>query len=575
MVLVHDVIESYVQGLREESIPDFLEDHIWPDFQLRIRGTHRHICQLPPSPSLRLRYRFTTFTETVIEKPEGNEPTENPGPPGDKPKELETTAAGADKEVHEENEPETKIEEHEDIVEELKKEEQNPAVAAEEENKPGSNAVTGGVPATPEAEAVEKEEEIEGEPTGPEEKHETEQDHITEAEVNNESASASEREQIYLASGTPAEDFWRKPMFRELAMEILEPGIKGVTPENYDLWHAIHPRYMDSALIYARHARWAQSQTLAALRGAAKDAHAAQEAAVRANAAALQALRRPTSTNFPQMVPPKLPFSPWPVEMPSSASKGPAGKLLGWMRADPSRLGPLKPPRPPEPEKDCDKVLLVKERSGKPNPKIIKARGGPDRVELVNNQYMCIEGFCAKPKKGNKKFLVCIDPNEKPPPDPERVGSGVEETQEQLFERLLKWFKDHPPHDDKMERAGNELDGHPMDVDWVRNRGMGRKKKARKAYLKRHGYPWRIAIKQACPEELPKKKCNGRLGCEFKDGKCKKAPKKETKEDKKAKQAMMPEAVLTTVFASFLECPFDRQRRAHVDFLFGKPESDF
>merc|ERR1711871_1579019 len=130
-------------------------------------------------------------------------------------------------------------------------------------------------------------------------------------------------------------------------MEILEPTIRGVTPENYDVWHAIHPRYSDQATIYARHAEWARAQTLAALRGASKDAHAAQEAALRANEAVLQALRRPTSANFPQMQPPKIPFSPWPVEMTTNdANAGKGGKLPGWIRAAPSDLGPKKPARP-------------------------------------------------------------------------------------------------------------------------------------------------------------------------------------------------------------------------------------
>jgi len=239
---------------------------------------------------------------------------------------------------------------------------ENPAIMAAQPNEPGENPENPGVAETPEGEALAKEK-IEGEPVPPHKSGEVE-GQISEEGVNAEASSAAAMESAYLKSGTPAEDFYRKRPFRELGMQLLEPGIKGVTPENYDLWHAIHPRYSDQALIYSRHAEWARAQTLAALRGAARDAHAAQEAAFRANQAVLQALRRPTSSNFPQMRPPKMPLSPWPVEMPSNAVQGAGGKMIGWLRADPSPLGPKKPARPPE-EQECDDMLKVRKKEKK------------------------------------------------------------------------------------------------------------------------------------------------------------------------------------------------------------------
>merc|ERR1740130_706822 len=87
-----------------------------------------------------------------------------------------------------------------------------------------------------------------------------------------------------------------KPFMYGLEPRREFPG--GLTPENADIYYAAAPRASDLAKLYAQHARSQQKQTLMSLQLAAADANSASDAAFRANAAAMRALRQ-HGTQFP------------------------------------------------------------------------------------------------------------------------------------------------------------------------------------------------------------------------------------------------------------------------------------
>lgn len=102
------------------------------------------------------------------------------------------------------------------------------------------------------------------------------------------------------------------------------PG--GLTPENTDIWYAAAPRPCDLAKIYAQHARNQQRQTLMSLQLAATDATTASDAAFRANAAVMRALRQP-GVKFPVMRTKPVPGEPLLVNL--AEDRPPEGWMTG------------------------------------------------------------------------------------------------------------------------------------------------------------------------------------------------------------------------------------------------------
>eukprot|EP00438_Fugacium_kawagutii_P033319 Skav219648 [mRNA] locus=scaffold628:358943:361451:- [translate_table: standard] len=87
-----------------------------------------------------------------------------------------------------------------------------------------------------------------------------------------------------------------------------------------------HPRSSEIAMLMAEHARWAQRDALKALYLAASDSNQASEAAQRANAAVMQAMRQPNSS-FPVYDEKPLPMEPWLTRSPADHA---IGKFCSW-----------------------------------------------------------------------------------------------------------------------------------------------------------------------------------------------------------------------------------------------------
>eukprot|EP00959_Pyramimonas_sp_CCMP1952_P306202 6408403-Pyramimonas_sp.AAC.1 len=81
-------------------------------------------------------------------------------------------------------------------------------------------------------------------------------------------------------------------------MGVYFPPSTGLDPSSASILHITRPRDSELAMLFAEHARWAQRETLKALRLAAADASQAVDSASRAAAGVSSALRQP-GVEFP------------------------------------------------------------------------------------------------------------------------------------------------------------------------------------------------------------------------------------------------------------------------------------
>ncbi|CAK0820483.1 unnamed protein product, partial [Prorocentrum cordatum] len=93
-------------------------------------------------------------------------------------------------------------------------------------------------------------------------------------------------------------------------MGVYFPPSTGLDPSSASILHITRPRDSELAMLFAEHARWAQRETLKALRLAAADASQAVDSASRAAAGVSSALRQP-GVEFPVYKEKALPGEPW------------------------------------------------------------------------------------------------------------------------------------------------------------------------------------------------------------------------------------------------------------------------
>eukprot|EP00929_Paragymnodinium_shiwhaense_P061725 TRINITY_DN30852_c0_g1_i2.p1 TRINITY_DN30852_c0_g1~~TRINITY_DN30852_c0_g1_i2.p1 ORF type:complete len:335 (-),score=60.37 TRINITY_DN30852_c0_g1_i2:65-1015(-) len=194
-----------------------------------------------------------------------------------------------------------------------------------------------------------------------------------------------------------------------------QPGAPhGLDPANAQIYYTVHPRASEQAGYLAEHARWAQRETLKALKLASEDAAEATEAASRTNEATLRALRstaaQAASRTFPEMMERQLPGQPWRVLV---------GPKLG--------RGKMLSARPPESAADLENLLTwFKRHPGPPGmadePAIRMDHGHADSVyrdwrkgAALGERKSAIEAKASEPpaQEAAESNEESVDPSEK------------------------------------------------------------------------------------------------------------------------------------------------------------------
>lgn len=167
---------------------------------------------------------------------------------------------------------------------------------------------------------------------------------------------------------------------------------QGMDPANAQIYHMVNPRDSEVAILMAAHANWARRETIKALRLASMDAARASDAAGRANAAVMEALRQP-SAKFTIYQERPLPMEPW------FAGKA-GGPLRGLLRSDSPRGIHLQrladwfekhpgPPTPPE----VQRIEVLRE----PEPPPTK---GPSNAKASESESSKNKDAAASDKQG-------------------------------------------------------------------------------------------------------------------------------------------------------------------------------